>query len=104
MSHQQKSSSRKLIHSPILTLLFLLLLVFMLCYVWVYNRTNTLYQQVAELKTQETEIRSQNRELQVQVEQLSRSDRIKKIATEQIGLVVPVPETLAVVIDVSWAE
>ncbi len=37
--------------------------------------------------------------LVVEIERLSRADRIKNIATTEIEMVTPLPETLAVVID-----
>jgi len=92
------------VHAPVITVLFIILIVFMVFYVWIYNRTNALYQEVADLKRLENEMSAQNKILAVEIEQLSRSDRIKEIASTQLQMVVPVPETLAVVIDASWAN
>ena len=92
------------VHAPVITVLFIILIVFMVFYVWIFNRTNALYQEVADLKRLENEMSAQNKILAVEIEQLSRSDRIKEIASTQLQMVVPVPETLAVVIDASWAN
>ncbi len=105
MIKSPRQRNRKMtVHAPVITVLFIILIVFMVFYVWIYNRTNALYQEVADLKRLENEMSAQNKILAVEIEQLSRSDRIKEIASTQLQMVVPVPETLAVVIDASWAN
>jgi len=71
----------------------------MVFYVWIYNTTNALYREIDQLKRKEASLIARNQMLVVEIESLSRADRIKNIATTEIEMVTPLPETLAVIID-----
>ena len=79
--------------------LFVVLICFMAFYIWIYNHTHSLLDEIAELRHQEASIATQNRILSVELQNLSRTDRIKQIASEQLNMTTPIPETLAVVIN-----
>lgn len=51
------------------------------------------------LESKERELIAQNREIKIEIERLSRSERIQKIAKEQLKMYIPDPETLTVKID-----
>lgn len=98
MARSRKRISRKRKNALILIGLFLTLIGFMVFYVWIFNHTNMLYKEIETLSRKEAGLATQNRILTVQLEKLSRADRIQKIATTQLNMVTPAPETLAVVI------
>lgn len=98
MARSRKRISRKRKNTIILIGLFLTLIGFMIFYVWIFNHTNMLYKEIETLSRQEAGLATQNRILTVQLEKLSRADRIQKIAKTQLNMVTPAPETLAVVI------
>jgi len=78
---------------------FFMLVGSMVCYLWIYNRTNALYREIDQFKRKEASLIARNRMLIVEIEGLGRADRIKNIASSEIEMVTPVPETLAVVLD-----
>lgn len=79
--------------------LFLGLIGSMVFYLWIYNYTNTLYREIDQLRRKEALMVARNRALQIEIETLMRPDRIKTIAMNDIGMVFPNPETLAVIIE-----
>ena len=68
-------------------------------FIFGFNTTNALYREIDQLKRKEASLIAQNQMIVVEIERLSRADRIKNIATTEIEMVTPLPETLAVVID-----
>lgn len=78
---------------------FLLLVGSMVFYLWIYNHTNALYKEIDQLKRKEASLVAQNRMLVVEIEGLCRADRIKNIASTEIEMITPAPETLAVILD-----
>lgn len=58
-----------------------------------------MFREIEELQRKEANLAAQNRIVSVELDKLSRSDRIKKIASVQLDMVVPAPETLVVIID-----
>jgi len=86
-------------HNLVLLTIFSLLVGSMLFYLWIYNYTNQLYRNIEQLRRQESNLVARNRMTMIEIEHLNRTDRIKNIAANEIEMVTPVPETLAVVID-----
>jgi cell division protein FtsL len=91
--------SKKKKKIAVLPILFTALISLMVFYVWIFNYTNILYQEVDLQKRERDSMRIKNKTIEVEIEKLSRSDRIKQIACEKLDMVVPEPETLEVVID-----
>lgn len=58
-----------------------------------------MFREIEELQRKEAKLAAQNRIASVELDKLSRSDRIKKIASVQLDMVVPAPESLVVIID-----
>ena len=85
----------------IITVLMVVLVGSMFTYLWIRNYTNSLYREIEQLQRKEGLLVASNRTLQIEIEALSRADRIKAIAENEIGMVYPYPETLAVVIEPS---
>ncbi len=79
--------------------LFFCLIVFMVFYIWIYNYTNQLLTSVEDLRHEEVLLVNQNKMLSAEIENLNRADRIKKIAAQELNMVTPAPETLAVIIE-----
>ncbi len=79
--------------------LFSFLVGSMVLYVWIFNYTNILYKEVDKLRREEANLVTQNRIASVELERLSRADRIINIAMSEINMCTPAPETLAVVIN-----
>ena len=82
-----------------LMLLGLLIIVSGLFYVWEKNKVDMMMENLNILETKESELIAQNREIKIEIERLSRSERIQKIANEQLNMYTPDPETLTVKID-----
>ncbi|MBN2280640.1 MAG: cell division protein FtsL [Candidatus Marinimicrobia bacterium] len=82
-------------------LLFLGLLIIAsgLFYVWMRNTVDIMMKKLSEKEQREKELITENRELKIDIERLSRSERIQHIAREQLKMVVPDPETLSVTIE-----
>lgn len=91
--------SKKRKNSAILFTLFFSLIGLMVFYIWIYNHTNMMFREIEELQRKEAKLAAQNRIASVELDKLSRSDRIKKIASVQLDMVVPAPESLVVIID-----
>jgi len=94
-----RKSFRKKKKNLLLIIGFFVLVGSMVFYIWIYNTTNALYREIDQLKRKEASLIARNQMLVVDIEKLSRADRIKNIATTKIEMVTPLPETLAVVID-----
>jgi len=82
----------------IMSSLFIFLIGMMVFYVWIFNYTNQLYTEIDTLKRDEANLVTQNRITSVELDRLARADRIKQIATNEMNMWTPAPETLAVVI------
>lgn len=91
--------SKRRKHTTILLLLFLSLIGFMVFYIWIFNHSNMMFKKIEELQRKEANLLTQNRIASVELDKLSRSDRIIKIASVQLDMVIPAPETLVVIID-----
>jgi cell division protein FtsL len=89
-----KNKKRKLVMFS----LFLVLVCFMLFYIWIFNYTNISFKDLEKLKREEANLVTQNRLVAIELDQLSRADRIKQIASSEMDMWTPTPETLAVII------
>ena len=83
----------------IMSALFLALVGFMVFYIWIFNYTNILYREIDKLKREEANLITQNRIVSVELERLSRADRIINIAMSEMNMYTPAPETLVVIIN-----
>lgn len=81
------------------SLLFLVLIGSMFLHLWIRNYINNLYRDIEQLRRKEAMLVAHNRTLQIEIETLNRPDRIKTIALNDLEMVFPYPETLAVVIE-----
>ena len=79
-------------------LIFLGILIVMssVLHIWKKNRIDVLLDELDVLNKNKRELILQNREIQIAIENLSRSERIKKIAMEELNMYTPDPETLTV--------
>lgn len=73
-----------------------LLIAVFLGYLWVHNSVTTTIKENVALRRMEEKLDNRNRELKSQIRRLSRGDRIKRIAREDLGMVIPEPESLVV--------
>ncbi|HCL00727.1 MAG TPA: hypothetical protein DHW42_11565 [Candidatus Marinimicrobia bacterium] len=96
---KRKKISRNKKKNLIMLALFSFLVGSMVLYVWIFNYTNILYKEVDKLRREEANLVTQNRIASVELERLSRADRIINIAMSEINMCTPAPETLAVVIN-----
>lgn len=84
-----------------IAILVILIIGSMFFHLWIRNYTNNLYREIERLQRKQGLMVARNRSLQIEIETLSRPDRIKAIAENEIGMTYPYPETLAVIIDPS---
>lgn len=82
-----------------LTVLGLLLILSCVLYIWKKNKIDLLVDDLVVLQRKEQELRTQTREIEIEIERLSRSERIKRIASEELNMYTPDPETLTVKLD-----
>lgn len=73
----------------------------MVFYVWIFNYTNQLCEKIDVLKREEANLITQNRIILVELDGLSRADRIKQIASSEMNMWTPQPETLAIIMEVT---
>jgi len=73
----------------------------MIFYVWIFNYTNQLFANIDILKREEANLITQNRIISVELDGLSRADRITQIASSEMNMWSPQPETLSIIIDVT---
>lgn len=99
MSRLVRKSHHKHKKSLLWVSAFVVLVGSMVFYLWLYNHTNALYREIDQLRRKEAGLIARNRIIVVEIEGLSRADRIKNIASTEIEMVTPAPETLAVVIN-----
>ncbi|MDO9549020.1 MAG: cell division protein FtsL [Candidatus Marinimicrobia bacterium] len=95
---KKKKISKNRRKNLIMSSLFIFLIGMMVFYVWIFNYTNQLYKKIDVLKREEANLVTQNRITSVELDRLARADRIKQIATDEMNMYTPPPETLAVVI------
>jgi len=94
-----KQSSNDMFFTMTFMVVVTLLIGLFLGYLWVHNAvTNTIKENMA-LRKLEQQLDNQNRELRSELTNLSRGDRIKRIARSELGMVTPKPESLVVFID-----
>jgi len=96
MTKKKISKNRK--KNLIMGSLFGVLIGMMVFYIWIFNNTNQLYKEIETLKREEANLVTQNRITLVELDRLSRVDRIKQIATSEMNMWTPPSETLTVVI------
>jgi cell division protein FtsL len=84
-----------------ITLIILGALIVISCvlHIWKKNKIDLMIDRLEILTAKKRELTLQNREIEIAIENLSRSERIKKIATEELGMYTPDPETLTVKLD-----
>ncbi|MCD6440432.1 MAG: cell division protein FtsL [Candidatus Marinimicrobia bacterium] len=95
----KKKISKNKKKNMIMSALFLALVGFMVFYIWIFNYTNILYREIDKLKREEANLITQNRIVSVELERLSRADRIINIAMSEMNMYTPAPETLVVIIN-----
>jgi cell division protein FtsL len=95
----KKKISKNKKKNMIMSALFLALVGFMVFYIWIFNYTNILYGEIDKLKREEANLMTQNRIVSVELERLSRADRIINIAMSEMNMYTPAPETLVVIIN-----
>ena len=76
-----------------------LIIILFLGYLWVHNSVTKTIKDNMSLRQMEEQLDNKNRELRSELSQLSRGDRIKRIAREELDMVTPKPESLVVFID-----
>ncbi|MBS1272564.1 MAG: Cell division protein FtsL [Candidatus Marinimicrobia bacterium] len=81
-----------------------LLIGLFLGYLWVHNAVTKTIKENMALRKLEQQLDNQNRELRSELTNLSRGDRIKRIARTELGMVTPEPESLVVFIDGEFYE
>ncbi len=82
-----------------LTVLALLLILSCVLYIWKKNKIDLMVDDLNLLQRKERELKAQTREIEIEIERLSRSERIKRIATDELNMHSPDPETLTVKLD-----
>jgi len=78
---------------------FIASITLMLGYIWTSNEINSLTRDIARLKEIKAKLITQNNIIKADIERLSSADRIKKIASQKLNMVIPKPETLFVVVE-----
>jgi cell division protein FtsL len=82
-----------------LTIIGLALILSSALYIWKKNKIDVMTDELAILESKQRELMASNREIKIALERLSRSERIKEIATKKLNMYTPDPETLTVKID-----
>ncbi len=68
-------------------------------YIWKRNKIDMLIDNISILEIQQDRLINENQTITIEIEKLSRADRIKQIASLKLDMVIPAPETLLVVIN-----
>lgn len=68
-------------------------------YLWIHNTVTSTIKENMALRRMETQLENRNKELESAVSQLSRGDRIQRIARQELQMVTPEPESLVVFLD-----
>ncbi len=79
-----------------LTILGLLLVLSAVFHIWKKNKIDELVSELNIIESKKRELVTENREISIAIENLSRAERIKKIAIEELNMYTPDPETLSV--------
>ncbi len=82
-----------------LALIGLLIILTGLLYVWKKNKIDLLLDKLSRKQLQAKKLREKNRKIEIEIERLSRAERIKAKASDQLNMYSPDPETLTVTID-----
>lgn len=82
-----------------LTIIGLTLILSSVLYIWKKNKIDVMTDELAILESKQRELVASNREIKIALERLSRSERIKEIATKKLNMYTPNPETLTVKIN-----
>lgn len=99
MSKSKRKKRTKTNHSLILFLIgFTASIILMAGYIWISNEINSLTRDIARLREVKARLITQNNIIKAEIERLSSADRIKKIASQELNMVIPKPETLFVVV------
>lgn len=75
------------------------LVVMSAIYIWIFNYTNMLVNDIDSLLAEEARVETEVKLIRAEIDRLSQSDRIQEIASTQLDMVVPSPETIIVVIE-----
>ncbi len=97
--NQNKRIEKKKKKNLVMLALFFSLILFLTLYLWIFNYTNILIGSIDKLKREEAYLIAQNKKSRIEKYKLSRADRIKEKAFNEINMVSPKPETLSVIID-----
>ncbi len=68
-------------------------------YLWIHNAVTSTIKENMALRHMETQLENRNKELNSAISQLSRGDRIKRIARDELQMVIPEPESLAIFVE-----
>ncbi len=96
--HTQEASRDFFFTLSFLVIMSLLIGCF-LGYLWIHNAVTSTIQENVALRKMETELENRNKELRSEITSLSRGDRIKRMAREQLDMRTPAPESLVIVLD-----
>jgi cell division protein FtsL len=95
-----KLSSKKII----LPIGLLILVAMSAVYIWIFNYTNMLISDIDSLIAEEMRVETKVKLIRAEIDRLSQSDRIQEIASTQLDMVVPSPETIVVVIEPNFVN
>jgi cell division protein FtsL len=95
-----KLNSKKII----LPIGLLILVAMSAVYIWIFNYTNMLISDIDSLIAEEMRVETKVKLIRAEIDRLSQSDRIQEIASTQLDMVVPSPETIVVVIEPNFVN
>ncbi|PIS28214.1 MAG: hypothetical protein COT43_06845 [Candidatus Marinimicrobia bacterium CG08_land_8_20_14_0_20_45_22] len=98
-ANNNRKSKKKVTRNIILFTGFVSFILLALLYLWILNHTNLMFRKVEDLKRKEAMLTTENRMISMDIDRLSRADRITEIASTQLEMVTPIPETVAVIIN-----
>ncbi len=82
-----------------LAIMGVLIISSLFLYIWKRNKIDMLIDNISILEIQQDRLINENQTITIEIEKLSRADRIKQIASLKLDMVIPAPETLLVVIN-----
>ncbi|MFA4838195.1 MAG: cell division protein FtsL [Candidatus Neomarinimicrobiota bacterium] len=98
-ANNNRKPKTKVTRNLILFMGFISVVLLAVLYLWIFNHTNLMFREVEDLKRKEAMLATQNRMISMDINRLSRADRITEIASTQLEMVTPIPETIAVIIN-----
>ncbi|MBO8131081.1 MAG: cell division protein FtsL [Candidatus Marinimicrobia bacterium] len=99
MKKRRKSSINFLNKIPPSLFAFIVIMFLLFQYIYVGNTIRILNAEITRLQEIRAKLITQNNIISAEIERLSGPDRIKEIAQDKLGMVIPKPETLLVVIN-----